>query len=290
MTDEEKLACAYLPDRLASAVIQTIARWNKPISEIRLRRDGPLSVTLCGNFGGFSAKNLLCGVVCTTGEIGKVVDSLCGGSLYSHSESIREGVIVTASGIRAGVSGRAVMIDGKIECMREISSVNIRIPHRIHGAADELYVIVKKFGSTLICSPPGMGKTTMLRELIPLLSEGESAAKVAVIDSRFELGAGISRDGLCDFYSGWPRYEGIMAAIRTMSPDYIICDEIADEWDVLAVSAASSAGVRMIASAHGDSLKGIRRNVNLEQLLDNGVFSCVCTITEGGLEILEAFE
>lgn len=290
MTDEEKLALTYLNERLSTAVKQTIARWNKPFSEIRLRRDGPLSITLCSDVSEYSCKNLLCGVTCCADDMGQVVDLLCSGSLYSHSESICEGVIVTDSGIRAGISGRAVMLDGKIVCVREISSVNIRIPHRIKGAADELYSIVKKYGSTLLCSQPGMGKTTMLRELIPLLSEGITASKVSVIDSRFELGACISRNGLCDFYSGWPRYDGIMAAVRTMSPDYIICDEIADERDTTAVATASASGVKIIASAHGNSIKGIKRNTNLERLLERGVFSCVCMINKGSLEILEAFE
>lgn len=279
MTDEEKKACAYLPDRLNQAVSHTISLWNKPISEIRLRCEGPLSLTLCGG------KNLLCGVICTADELLRALELLCGGSLYSHSESIREGVIVTDSGIRAGVAGRAVVIDGKIECVRDISSVNIRIPHRIEGAADEFFEIVRRYGSTLVCSSPGMGKTTMLRELIPLLTTGENAEKVAVIDTRYELGAGILRDGLSDFYSGWPRYNGIIAAVRTMSPDYIICDEIAEEDDIFAVSAASAAGVKMIASAHGDNLAEICRNHNLKKVIDDGIFSCVCGITADGLKI-----
>lgn len=277
MTDEEKKACAYLPDRLAEAIIHTVSLWNKPFSEVRLRLDGPLSVTLCSR-----GKNLLCGVSCTQSELKKTVELLCAGSLYSHSESIREGVIVTDCGIRAGVAGRAVVIDGKIECVRDISSVSIRIPHRVPGAADELYEIVRRYGSTLICSPPGMGKTTMLRELIPLLSKGEDCSKAAVIDTRCELGAGMERDMLCDFYIGWPRYEGICAAVRTMSPDYIICDEIAQEDDIAAVCIASAAGVKMVASAHGDSLEGVCRSPHLKKLIDEGIFSCVCGIEQSG--------
>lgn len=290
MTDEEKMACEYLPERLRTAVFRTFSRWRRPVAEIRLRCGGPLSLTLCGASGEKLAKNELCGVDCTSDEVARTVENLCGGSLYSHSESICTGVIVTDSGFRAGVSGRAVLIDGKIVCVRDISSVNIRIPHRVPHAADELFRIVKKYGSTLLCSPPGMGKTTMLRELIPLLSMGESAMKTAVIDTRYELGGGMKCGGLCDFYSGWQRYDGMMAAVRTMSPDYVICDEVAEESDVLAVSAVSAAGVKVVASAHGDNIARIRRNLNLRKMLDDGVFSCVCGIREGGLEILEAAE
>lgn len=282
MTDEEKIAVSYLPDRLAQAVRHTISLWQKPVAEIRLHVDGPLSLTR-----GFPAENLLCGVTCTSDELGQTVERLCGGSLYSHSESIREGVIVTAEGLRAGIAGRAVVSGGRIECVRDISSVNIRIPHREEGAADDLYEIVKEHGSTLLVSPPGMGKTTMLRELIPLLSRGEHAVKTAVIDTRFELGAGMPRDGLADFYSGWVRYDGMIAAIRTMSPDFILCDEIAEESDCRAVRAASAAGVGVIASAHGRDIITLRRNTHLARLIDDGIFGCVCGITDAGLTVWE---
>lgn len=290
MTDEEKLACDYLPDRLRDAAVLTISRWNCAVSEIRLRRGGQMSLTMCGQNMGILNKNVLCGVICTYDEVARTVEKLCGGSLYSHSESIREGVIVTESGFRVGVSGRAVVIDGKISCVREISSVNIRIPHRVPHAADELFVIAKKYGSVLLCSLPEMGKTTMLRELIPLLSEGESAARVAVIDTRFELGAGMKCEGLCDFYSGWSRYDGITSAIRTMSPEWVICDEIGDESDLRAVTMASAAGVKIVCSAHGDDLNGIKRNPSLRGMIESGVLSCVCGINKDGLEIWEAAE
>lgn len=282
MTDEERIAVSYLPNRLAQAVYQTISRWQVPISEIRLREDGPLTLTI-----GFPKKNLLCGVVCTSDELRETVEYLCGCSLYSHSGSICEGVIITSEGLRAGIAGRAVLIDGRIECVRDISSVNIRIPHRVEGAADAFYKIVRQHGSTLLISPPGLGKTTMLRELIPLLSQGEEELKTAIIDTRYELGAGMPRDGLADFYPGWPRYDGMIAAVRTMSPDVILCDEIADENDCRAVRAASAAGVTVIASAHGADIATVRRNRNLAALIDEGIFGCVCGIFDGQAGILE---
>lgn len=280
MTDEEKKALAYLPDRLAKAAKHTISLWQKPIAEIRLRMDGPLSLTL-----GTPTKNVLCGVICTADELARTLEKLCGGSLYSHAETIREGVIVTAEGLRVGVAGRAVVSEGKVEYVRMISSLNIRIPHRVPGAADALYEIVKQYGNTLLVSPPGMGKTTMLRELILLLSQGENAVRVAVIDTRFELGAGMPRNGLADYYTGWLRYDGMIAAIRTMSPNYILCDEIGEESDCRAIRSASAAGVGVIASAHGKDLATLRCNLNLAQLIDEGIFSCVCGIADGAITI-----
>lgn len=275
MTEEEKIALGYLPDRLREAAVVTMGRYACPIAEIRLRLDGAMSLTVCGT----GAKNAVTGALCSKEEITAVVDRLCGGSMYAHAETIREGVIVTAQGLRAGISGRAVVTGGKIECVRDISSVNIRIPHRVPGAADRLYDLVRKYGSTCVISPPGMGKTTMLRELIPLLSKER---RVAVIDTRYELGAGMPNEGLADFYPGWPRSEGILAAVRTMSPDWIICDEISDDGDRSAILAAVSAGVGIVASAHGRSIEEVRKNPRIGMLFADGVFGCVCG-ADGGI-------
>ncbi len=297
MTEEEKTACTYLPVRLANAVRRTYARYAVPMAEIRLRANGPLSLTLGGRKE--TGRNVLCGPTCTEEELEQTTERLCGGSLYSHFESIRQGMILTAEGLRCGVAGQAVMQGGQIGCVRDISSINIRIPHRLPGAADELYGLLwdraekegsgRQIKSVLLISPPGRGKTTVLRELIPCLTEGEGSLRAAIIDTRLELGAGMPRQGTADYYSGWPRAEGVLAAIRTMSPQVILCDEVSEESEAVAIRRARAAGVAVIASAHGSSAEEIGKNTAVHSLLKEGVFDLLCGIGDGGVEVLARY-
>lgn len=282
MTEEEKTALGYLPPGLQESAVSVIGRYTHPVAEVRLRLFGDMSLTFGRRTDGERSVNVFCGVKCKKEDMDFVVSRLCGGSLYAHAETIREGVIITAEGLRAGISGRAVVTGGRIECVKEISSVNIRIPHRVPHAADALYRIVKEKGSVCIISPPGMGKTTMLRELIPLLSVD---SRVAVIDTRYELGAGMPVSGLCDFYPGWPRSDGIHAAVRTMSPEYIICDEISDSNDSVAVRTAASAGISVITSAHGRNIGDVRANPHIGELFAGNFFGCVYVIGENSAEV-----
>ncbi|MBQ8368566.1 MAG: hypothetical protein IJY35_01145 [Clostridia bacterium] len=259
MEGTEKRALGYLPENLREAVTRTSSLYGR-FDEIRLRLERELSVTVDG-------KNLLCGVKCTKADIENTVDALCQGSLYSHAEEIREGVITTDCGIRAGTAGTAVLSGGQIRCVRDISSVCIRVPHRIPGAADELYSRMNGQG-VLVFSPPGCGKTTVLRELIPLIGREK---RVAVIDTRHELAVDAAGE-LVDVFAGYPRGFGIGSAVRTMSPEVIVCDEIAGEEDVRAILEAHSAGVTVCASAHGRSVEEIRRNPWLGKLMDAYVF------------------
>lgn len=280
MTDLETKALSCLPNRLSDAVIRSASLWNSSINEIRLRENRLLSVTV-------GQHNVSCKLICTHEELVYTVSKVCGNSLYSHSESIREGCITMDCGIRVGVCGHAVVTDGRVTLVRDITSMNIRIPHRVFGVADKLYEYIKSNASVLIYSKPGMGKTTLLRELIPLLSSGERAVRVSVIDTRCELCAGISESEMADVFYGYPRYEGILSAIRTMSPEYIICDEISTEQDVKALMYAHSSGIAVCASVHAGNIDELNHIPILKSLFEANVFDFVCDIQADGYYINE---
>ena len=278
MDECEKRAIGYLPQGMRSEVISAAEHLGGRINEIRLRKNKPMCLSA-------DRRDIATGYICTERDMESVMSSLCQGSLYSYAENIKDGFIAGESGIRAGVCGRAVIRDGRIDCVRDITSVNIRIPHRVKGAADELYSLVMSRGSTLVYSKPAMGKTTALRELIPLLSDVKKGKKVSVIDTRYELYAGIEGEDMADVFSGYPRPEGMLSAVRTMSPEYIICDEIGDEGDTEAILRAHSAGVKVVASAHGDSVGRLSENKSIRELLEGGVFSALYGIKEDGVEV-----
>ena len=248
--DMQKEALLLLPLRLASAVTRAAALRHGVFNEIRLRVGRPLCITSSG-------ANIPCGVVCTREEVDATLRALCGNSLYSHSETIREGYIAAPGGIRAGVCGRAVVESGSVVSVTDITSICIRIPRRIYGAADELYGLLSSSAfrsGMLIYSRPGVGKTTALRELTSRLAGGENPMRIALVDTRCEIAGGLSEKLTVDILSGYPRSLGIEIALRTLSPEYIICDEIGSRADADAIALASSSGVPLIASAHAASL------------------------------------
>ncbi len=218
--------------------------------EIRLRTDRPIALTM-GN------TNVLLSTVCSEVDMQETINRLCDRSLYSHADTIREGYIYAGNGIRAGVCGRAVLENGKITLLRDIRSVCIRLPSRVPSAGEAVYQALAADGfrdSVLVCSPPGCGKTTVLRELAAMLANPPIPKRVALVDTRYELGAGLEDVMMLDILSGYPRHMGMEIAMRTMAPDYIICDEVASMDDRQALLSCVGSGIRLCASVHSGSM------------------------------------
>lgn len=179
-------------------------------------------------------------------------------SLYAFQEEIANGYIHCKGGLRIGVAGRGVVDSGKIAAFKDITSLNIRVPHEVRGCADKLSDILKNYENTLIIAPPFAGKTTLIREMARILS---SEYDLAVIDEREEIcgGGAYTMGKLCDVVSGVPKslaYEGI---IRALSPEIIVLDELFPEKDEAAVFDIARSGVKFLASLHGDSIDGIAK-------------------------------
>lgn len=265
ITGEESAALSYLPDRLSSEVRKYAALYGGMINEIRLRSGGVLSITIMG-------ENITCKTTVSEEECAGTFMRLCRNSLYSHVDTLREGFITTPEGIRAGVCGRAVCENGEITSVAGAASICIRIPRRVPGAGDVAYEILREMGykkGLIVWSVPGVGKTTLLRELAVRLANGIDALRVSIIDTRHELGAGIN-GGLIDILDGYPRSKGIEIAIRTMSPQVIICDEISNGDDASAILEAAGSGIPVVASAHAGTRDDLLMQKYLHSLLDSG--------------------
>lgn len=270
----EETALSFLPMKIKDSVTKCSGLYKTSISEIRLRAGCPVFITL-GN------KNVNCGITATSTDIDNTVRILCGNSLYSHSETIKEGYISASCGIRAGVSGRAVVDRGQIITITDISSVCIRIPHRIPGSGDKVAeLLIKDFGGIIIYSSPGKGKTTVLREVTARLASRPYFMRIAVIDTRFEICAPLGGQYTFDALSGYPRAKGIESALRTLSPQLIICDEIGSSADADAILDSSGAGVPVCASAHAGSLEELISKPHIKRLIDNNVFKYAVGLSE----------
>ncbi len=271
MREQELLPRALescLPAPLAARIVE-LGRSGQiradELTEIRIRLGQPASLTAGGN-------NRVLDFRATAADMGECVARLCRGSVYAHSDTIREGYIRGQNGWRIGVCG-IVSDDGGN--LREITSLNIRIPHAIRGVCESLLkrcLAGNRLASMLVYSPPGEGKTTLLRDLASRLASDYSR-RVALLDTRGELYmAEMFRDGLCDVLTGYPRAKGIEIATRTLSPQVIVCDELGDAEEARAILAAQNTGVPMIASAHASQLGELLRRPNIRLLHEHGVF------------------
>lgn len=226
-------------------------------------------------------------------EVTECFHAICGYSVHSCQESICEGYVTLPGGHRAGICGTAVCENGKTTAVHDIASINLRIARQVLGAADALMdrIFRKQIKSILLAGGPGSGKTTLLRDLARQLSIGNGCAgqRVAVVDEREEIAAvyeGVAQNDLgynCDILSGYPKGEAILTALRCLSPEIIICDEVGDMEEIRAIEAGINAGVRFIASIHAASREDLQRRPQARRLLETGAFDDVVLLAGGGL-------
>lgn len=218
--------------------------------------------------------------------------NLCSYSIYSHENEIRNGYITLSGGHRAGICGTAVLQSGSVGGMRDVSSINLRISREIRGAADALLdgLGERLREGLLLAGAPSSGKTTILRDLARQLSSGirGDIRKVAVVDERGELAGtylGVPQNDLglcCDVLDGYPKAEGILLAVRSLSPEYIVCDEVGSDAEVEAVGQGLNTGAALIASIHAGSAAELMRRAQARALLRTGAFGSVAVLDGAG--------
>lgn len=259
---------ARLPQRIAEQFMKYDL---SELCEIRMVADRPLTLT-------FGSKSLLFGDAVTEDEIAQTVSELCRGSLHSYEETLNEGYIPLENGCRAGVCGR--MSGGRII---RITSVCIRIPRTVYGIGESLCKrLISSGGGMLIYSPPGVGKTTLLRDIAATLSSPPFLKRLSVIDSRCEIfRSDAFKCSIADIYSGYNKADAIELAVRTMSPQYIICDELGAE-EAKAVLSTQSFGVPLIATAHAESFEGLIGRTVFKELDRTGIFSTYVGLSREG--------
>ena len=273
----------YLPAAIRGAIMRFTVEdpdGAVKIEEIRIRKNGPLSLTVGGrNAVPFDDEGKA--HICTPDELFASVRLLCEDSLHSFDETIKEGYMTVNNGYRVGVCGMASGSGGRITGIYSINSLCIRIPHRYRGTAAELSAILlrDRIYSALIYSPPGVGKTTILRDFAISASSGKAPLRIAVIDTRGEIyDQNEFCDSLCDAFVGYPRGKGIEIATITMSPELIICDEIGADEEAAAMLSAQNSGVPLLASAHGADAASIICRPNIRLLCEKKVFDYLIRI------------
>ncbi len=255
------------------------------VQEIRLRSGQPfLLKTAEGIFslqknGGLLSAPWEKGIRISTADLRETVSLLSAYSLYAFEEELRQGYITMEGGHRVGFCGKAVLENGEIRTLRQINALNIRIAREQKGWGEQFLPYLMEediFCHTLIVSPPGCGKTTLLRDIVRCLSE--RGKTVGVVDERGEIAP--LRDGTpqmdvgpcTDVLEGCPKAKGMVLLLRSMSPDIIAVDELGRKEDIEAVEEALYAGVKLVATAHGRDFADLETRPQLCSLIRKNVF------------------
>lgn len=249
------------------------------ITEIRIRNGFPIVVAEKGRY--FTLKNRDRIVYASLSLIDFVLAKASEFSLYAFHNQIRQGFITCKGGIRIGLAGESVIEDDKNKTLKNIQSINIRVPHEVKDCsltAISFMISDKKIKNTLIISPPGCGKTTYLRDISRKLCELSDVINILLIDERFEIASQSGHVRLLnvgdytDVLSGCNKAYGFREGVRTLRPDVIITDELISKEDVCACDNAIMSGIKVIASAHAEDINDLKNKDIFKEILSSKRF------------------
>ena len=260
----------------------------KLISEIRLRLNQPILVEYKGEVYSLKENRAnMSNIIADSGLMNNILEVATKQSLYAYIDQIRNGYITTDAGERIGLCGTVVYNEDKVSTIKNITSINIRIPHQVEKCSKNIINFILSnqiIKNTLIISPPGAGKTTMIRDIAFELSQSD-IKNILVIDERFELFGVCERQ--CDLkfknidiLSGSNKSYGFNVGIKTLSPSVIITDEISKKQDIEMLCEAKNSGVSIIATMHAKNIQELKCKAGVKELIENKIFERIVVLSK----------
>lgn len=279
--DIKEMIISYMHGDLKNMFLEVSGETFAKATEIRMRAGKPL-LMYAGGMEFFlpheKTSGSKGGYIITQKDIQKTLELMSGYSLYALEEELKQGYMTLMGGHRVGITGRAVVEGSGVKTLKYINALNIRISHEIKGCGEKIkkYVAEPEPLHTMIISPPGCGKTTLLRDIVRILSN--AGHNVAVADERSEIAGcymGVAQNDVgirTDVLDACPKAEGMMMLLRAMSPEIIAVDEIGKEKDVRAIEEVLSAGVKIFCTVHANSMRDLEKKPALAELVEKNIF------------------
>jgi stage III sporulation protein AA len=262
------------------------------LEEIRLRAKKPLMVFYKNKdwfvtTGGVLTLDISAAYMVSQQEILKSIELMSENSVYAYQDEIKSGYLTLRGGHRVGLCGKVIMQDMQIRNIKDFNGLNIRVAKEIMGCSKHIIKYLTKSScdiyNTLIIGPPQCGKTTILRDVARIMSNGDTSfnfdgIKIGIVDERSEIAAcckGVPQNDVgyrTDVMDGCPKTLGMEMLLRSMSPNIIITDEIGSHGDKDAILKVLNSGVKIIASAHGYNITELKMREELLALIKSGVF------------------
>lgn len=279
----------YFPDKLQNILLEKIKANEDKLEEIRIRNQRPIILK-------FNSEEVIVEYIVNSEEIKSILQLICENSIYSYQKQISSGFITLQGGHRVGLVGSCVIENNKIININYINSFNFRIARQVIDCSNDILKHIldiekNSVFNTLIISPPGCGKTTLIRDIARQVSSGNSeynfkGITVGIVDERSEIASlykGVPQNDVgirTDVIENVSKSIGIKILVRSMAPKVIIADEIGSLDDIDAINYALCSGCKGIFTAHGSSLEDIYKNPVLKNLIDAHVFQRLIFLDE----------
>lgn len=288
-----------LPSHIKALIID--AEGLEKMQEIRLKVNKPLILQI-GNYETIIPYNV------TLEDLKTILQRISNYSVYAYEEEIKQGYLTIKGGHRVGICGSCVLDNNKIKTIKSIGSLNIRISREVIGCSNNLIQSIireNNLMNTIIISPPRCGKTTLIRDIARNLSDGIEKVnlkgkKVCIVDERSEISGcynGMPQMNIgirTDVLDNCPKSDGIMMAIRSMSPEIIVCDEIGTHKDMESILMALNSGINLITTIHGFGVEDLYNRNVFKDIIENRVFQRAVILSArngvGTIEYIYDFE